>query len=151
MATKEEIRELKRAWRLITNYQSDPPWYTFLKALRDNNLFTEVHSENLRMVQKFARVHREIPKTGVPLSQSITYYLSIEKTISDMNGRRMLGLELQDLIQKQGIPLPPATRSDWFSHIGGFNKKRLYEPDQVSYILFRCSVYLGKKNRNVSK
>ena len=145
----EAIRELKSVWRAITGYQSDPPWYTFRTALENNGLLSDSnsHTENLQNVRRIARLQKELPKTGIPLSEAITYYLQIEQTIENLNGRKITGGELVELIRSQGIPLPVSTRHDWFRHVGGFQSKREYYPDQVAYILFRCSIFKAKQTR----
>lgn len=151
--TQSRVRELKTIWRAITGYQSDPPWYLFKEALRKNGLLSEElsYADNLDNVRRIARLQRELPKTGIPLDEAITYYLEIDRTIDKLNGRKMTGLELEGLIRENGIPLPVSTRSDWFSHLGGFQKKREYYPEQVAYILFRCSIFKAKKNRKEQK
>lgn len=145
----EAIRELKAVWRAITGYQSDPPWYTFRTALESNGLLSDKNSreENLQNVRRIAKLQKELPKTGIPLSEAVSFYLQIEQTIENLNGRRITGKEIVDLIRQQSIPLPVSTRHDWFRQLGGFQSKREYYPDQVAYILFRCSIYKARQAR----
>jgi hypothetical protein len=145
----EVIRELKSVWRAITGYQSDPPWYTFRQALESNGLLSaaNTHEQNLQNVRRIAKLQKELPKTGIPLKDAVRFYLEIEQTINNLNGRKIPGRELVDLIKQQGIPLPVSTRGDWFKHLGGYQSKREYYPDQTAYILFRCSIYLAKQAR----
>lgn len=145
----EAIRELKALWRAITNYQSDPPWYTFRKSLEENGLLSASNSrnDNLQNVRRIAKLQKELPKTGIPLSEAVKFYLEIEHTIDNLNHRKIVGSELVFLIRQQGISLPVSTRHDWFSHVGGYQAKREYYPDQVAYLLFRCSIYKAKQLR----
>lgn len=145
MPTIKEMRELKLLWRSITGYQSDPPWYKLTEAMRETGLLSDDPVLNYQNVSRVSRLQRDLPRTGVPLKQVLVYYLQIEESIKNLNGRLMSGKEINELLKVQGLDLHPTTRCNWFKDLGGFSAKRMYNTDQVSFVLYRAAVYKAKK------
>lgn len=147
------LKEYRKVYSTITGFTTDKNWYYFKGILEELGLLSDQlsFSDNLSVIKEFSSLRAELPRTGVGIKAAIQFYLNVKAFVVALNGRGMSGDELCYRVREQGITLPSSTRAEWFKTVGGYRRDRQYRPDEITKVLYRCTVYLAKKKQKTNR
>ncbi len=97
----------------------------------------ELSDEN---VVFYAKLRKLIPRGSGSILEVFEAHQKAEKLLA-LDNSKVTGLQVLELLTKEGICPHPATISRWFKPLGGFRKTRNYYPEKLVSVLTQAFIY----------
>jgi len=114
---------------------SDTHWRTVKQSLSAVGM--EINDEN---VVFYAKLRKLIPRGSCDVLEVFNAYRRAEKLLA-LNNSKITGLQILEILAKEGVSPHPATISRWFKSLGGFRQTRNYYPEKLVPVLTQAFIY----------